>query len=78
MEYFRRLIIDTRREHSRKPDEIYKRIEQLAAGPYLELFGRTTRPGWDAWGDQVGLFDGGPRKTRRRPSGSVQRQGSLL
>jgi N6-adenosine-specific RNA methylase IME4 len=64
----RRLIVSPRREHSRKPDEIYGRIERLAAGPYLELFARETRPGWDAWGDQAGLFDEGPIKTRRRPS----------
>ncbi|MCB2107727.1 MAG: hypothetical protein KDE14_08515, partial [Rhodobacteraceae bacterium] len=56
------------REHSRKPDEAYERIERLAAGPYLELFGRTTRPGWDSEGDQSGLFDNGVVKTRRRSS----------
>lgn len=49
----RKLIISPRREHSRKPDEIYDRVEQLCAGPYLELFARARRPGWDAWGDQV-------------------------
>lgn len=49
----RKLIISPRREHSRKPDEIYDRIERLCAGPYLELFARSRRPGWDSWGDQV-------------------------
>lgn len=49
-------IIAPRREHSRKPDEIYGRIERLVAGPYLELFARTTRPNWSSWGDQVGKF----------------------
>lgn len=49
-------IIEPRREHSRKPDAIYDRIERLVAGPYLELFARTDRPGWDAWGNQVGKF----------------------
>jgi hypothetical protein len=29
-----------RREHSRKPDQVYLRIERLALGPYLELFVR--------------------------------------
>jgi N6-adenosine-specific RNA methylase IME4 len=53
----KRLIVAPRREHSRKPDEAYGRIEQLVAGPYLELFARNSRPGWMAWGDQVGLFD---------------------
>ena len=64
----RRLIVAPRREHSRKPDEVYDRIEQLVDGPYLELFARQTRPGWDAIGNQVGLFDKGHVETRNRPS----------
>ena len=64
----RKLVIAPRREHSRKPDEVHERIEQLCDGPYLELFARQTRPGWDAWGMQSGLFDDGPKRTRRRPS----------
>jgi N6-adenosine-specific RNA methylase IME4 len=64
----RRLVIAPRREHSRKPNEVYDRIERLAPGPYLELFARNSRPGWDAWGDQVSLFDAGPVATRNRPS----------
>jgi N6-adenosine-specific RNA methylase IME4 len=54
----RELVIAPQREHSRKPDEIYHRIECYCAGPYLELFARERRPGWDAWGDQVGMFTG--------------------
>lgn len=64
----RRLIIDERREHSRKPDEVFHRIERLAKGPYLELFGRQTRPNWDSWGNESALFDGGKVETRKRPS----------
>ncbi|WP_417790681.1 MT-A70 family methyltransferase [Terasakiella pusilla] len=45
------------REHSRKPDCTYDLIENLFDGPYLELFARQTRPGWDAWGNEVGKFD---------------------
>jgi N6-adenosine-specific RNA methylase IME4 len=45
-----------RREHSRKPDEQYERIEAMYAGPFLEMFSRSTRPGWDAWGNEVGKF----------------------
>jgi N6-adenosine-specific RNA methylase IME4 len=51
----RKLIISPRREHSRKPDEIYERIERLCPGPYLELFARNTRGGWSSWGDQVDI-----------------------
>lgn len=54
----RRLIVSPRREHSRKPDETYDRIERLVAGPYLELFSRTERPGWDCWGNEAGKFNG--------------------
>lgn len=52
-----RQIIDApRREHSRKPDDQYERIERLVGGPYLEMFARQTRPGWTAWGNEVGKF----------------------
>lgn len=64
----RKLVVSRRREHSRKPDEVYDRIERLASGPYLEMFGRTTRPGWDSWGNQNVLFDRGSVATRRFPS----------
>lgn len=50
-------IIAPRREHSRKPEGVHDRIERLVAGPYLELFARETRPGWTAWGNEVGKFD---------------------
>ena len=63
----KRLVVEPRREHSRKPDTVRKRIERLVEGPYVELFARETRPGWDAWGSELGIFDAGPVKTRRRP-----------
>jgi N6-adenosine-specific RNA methylase IME4 len=44
-------MIETRkREHSRKPDEVYDLIEACSPGPYLELFARYARPGWATWG----------------------------
>lgn len=49
----RKLVIAPRREHSRKPDEVYSRIERLCSGPYLELFARNKREGWDSIGDEV-------------------------
>lgn len=52
----RQLIKAPRREHSRKPDDTYERIEALVAGPYLELFARCSRPGWDAWGNETNKF----------------------
>jgi len=49
-------IIEPRREHSRKPDCVRERIERLVAGPYLEVFARSRRPGWTAWGDEIDRF----------------------
>lgn len=53
----REIILSPVREHSRKPDEFYERAQQYAAGPYLELFSRQSRPGWDHWGNETGKFD---------------------
>lgn len=53
----RQVIVAPRREHSRKPDEQYARIEALVGGPYLELFARQRRPGWTAWGNQTDKFE---------------------
>lgn len=47
------MIQSRKREHSRKPDEQYKLIEDCSPGPYLELFARGTRPGWTYWGNQA-------------------------
>lgn len=52
-----RLVTSQRREHSRKPSEMYPLIERLVKGPYLEVFGRTERLGWDAVGNEVGKFN---------------------
>jgi N6-adenosine-specific RNA methylase IME4 len=47
-------IIKTRkREHSRKPDELYEIIEACSPSPFLELFARGKREGWDQWGNEV-------------------------
>lgn len=52
----RELLVSPRREHSRKPDEAYDRIEAFARGPYLEMFSRTDRPHWTSWGKETGKF----------------------
>ena len=47
-------ILSTRkREHSRKPDELYDIIEACSPGPYLELFARHRRKGWAQWGNEA-------------------------
>lgn len=52
----RELMVSPVREHSRKPDETYERIEALFPGPYAELFGRSRRAGWSSWGNELDKF----------------------
>lgn len=47
------LFATRKREHSRKPHQIYPLIEQCSPGPYLELFAREPIKGWTCWGDEV-------------------------
>jgi N6-adenosine-specific RNA methylase IME4 len=42
-----------KREHSRKPDELYNIIEACSLGPRIELFARGARSGWTVWGNQA-------------------------
>ena len=46
------MLATRKREHSRKPDEIYDIIESCSPGPYLELFARFSRRGWAQWGNE--------------------------
>lgn len=46
------IITSRKREHSRKPDELYDIIEACSPGPYLELFARRPMPGWVQWGNE--------------------------
>jgi N6-adenosine-specific RNA methylase IME4 len=65
-----------KREHSRKPDEIYNLIEKCSPGPFLELFARFPRPEWDQWGNEdveENLFRGVARR-----QGHVNQQMRLL
>lgn len=39
--------------HSVKPDRFYELVERVSPGPYLELFARRRRYGWDVWGDEA-------------------------
>lgn len=45
-----------RREHSRKPSQMYTLIEGLFNGPYLEVFARHKRRGWTCWGNEIKKF----------------------
>src|SRR6266540_6379953 len=47
------LVPTRKREHSRKPDEIYELIERCSPGPYRELFARYIRTGWVQWVNEI-------------------------
>lgn len=51
------IIIEEIREHSRKPEQQYERIQRLFGGPYLEIFAREERPGWKAIGNEIDGLD---------------------
>lgn len=42
-----------RGDHSAKPEAFLDIVEQVSPGPYLELFARCQRLGWDTWGDEA-------------------------
>jgi N6-adenosine-specific RNA methylase IME4 len=42
-----------KREHSRKPEQLYDIIEACSPAPFLELFARHPRSGWRQWGNEV-------------------------
>jgi len=51
------VISSRKEEHSRKPQESFRIIEQCSPGPYLELFARERVAGWTQWGDQVDSYE---------------------
>jgi len=54
----RSVVMGKVREHSQKPEESYRAAEQLIPNTRrIEIFSRTNRPGWDAWGDEVGKLN---------------------
>lgn len=50
-------VATQKREHSRKPDELYDVIEACSRGPFLEMFARDTRKGWVGWGNQADNYE---------------------
>ena len=47
------VLFAPRREHSQKPDEAIEIFERVSMGPYIELFARQQRKGWESWGNEV-------------------------
>jgi N6-adenosine-specific RNA methylase IME4 len=56
----RQIILSPVREHSRKPEDVYGRIEAYCDGPRLDLFGRQSRPGWTVVGNERTKYDLSP------------------
>jgi N6-adenosine-specific RNA methylase IME4 len=42
-----------RTAHSAKPEAFLDLVESVSPGPYLELFARRNRLGWDTWGNEA-------------------------
>lgn len=48
------IVIEPRREHSRKPDIVREKIVRICGNvPRIELFARRKTPGWDIWGNEL-------------------------
>ncbi len=47
------VIFAPRGKHSEKPKIMYDVIEKVSYHPYIELFARNQRNGWDVWGNEV-------------------------
>lgn len=72
-------IIQTRkREHSRKPDELYDVIESCSPSPYLELFARHQRSGWTQWGDEADERSATTQEASTGPVGSRGPRAQIL
>ena len=53
----RQFLSEKKREHSRKPAEIRRRIEEMfPTQSKLEMFARTSTPGWDVMGNETNKF----------------------
>ena len=50
------MVRTRKREHSRKPEEIYDLISECSPGPFLELFAREKVDGWTQWGDELETY----------------------
>lgn len=52
----RNIIVAPAREHSRKPEQMHADIEARFPGPYVEIFGRQRRAGWQVFGNETDKF----------------------
>ena len=70
---------EPRREHSRKPEAAYAIAERMMPGARrASLFERVVRPGWEAWGDEVGVAPGRKRPKRAKaPPPLIEAMGAV-
>ena len=73
-------IVSHIEEHSKKPEEARRRIEQLMGDvPRIELFARRETPGWDVWGNEVACSLGTEiLQENKRKETSEKKMGDLL
>lgn len=76
----RNLLVAPVRGSSRKPDAVYDMAEALSAGPYVELFARQRRRGWDSWGNEADKYEVGeaPVSAPRKPMPLTPQPAPLL
>src|SRR5713101_6934859 len=62
-------IATMKEHHSKKPNELYDMVEHCSPAPFLELFARDPRRGWEQWGDEIppGNANGNREKVSPRP-----------
>ena len=67
------VVFAERQAHSQKPDELYQLVEAASPSPRLELFARVHRPGYEVWGNEVGIW-----QPPREKDSKLADQGSLF
>jgi len=60
----REVILSPVREHSRKPDEMYERVERYCDGPYLDLFAQQCLSNWAVWDNDADKWMGPEERVR--------------
>lgn len=51
--FWRQPYVNGGKAHSAKPEAFLDHVEAMSPGPYLEMFARRNRLGWDTWGNEA-------------------------
>jgi N6-adenosine-specific RNA methylase IME4 len=49
------IVFSDKGRHSEKPKQFYTLIEKVSYAPYIEIFARNKRDGWESWGNDENL-----------------------